>query len=206
MPASPNPSPEPTTAAAALMEGGLQLGLPLSPHTVARLVVYLQELQRWNAKVNLTGPASERDIVSKHFLDSLAAATIIKPDAALVRPGPGLRLLDVGTGAGFPGLVLKLQDPDLAVTLLEPSPKKAAFLHHMIGTLGLTGMTVLIARDPFTNGPSSLLMGRSSGASPRAAAKIQVNCRRRRRGDAEWDPGGAEDGTAGFRDFDGETV
>src|SRR5207253_4891038 len=146
MPASPNPSPEPTTAAAALMEGGLQLGLPLSPHTVARLVVYLQELQRWNAKVNLTGPASERDIVSKHFLDSLAAVTLIKPDPALVRPGPGLRLLDVGTGAGFPGLVLKLQDPDLAVTLLEPSQKRAAFLHHMIGLLGLSGVSVLIAR------------------------------------------------------------
>jgi 16S rRNA (guanine527-N7)-methyltransferase len=135
------------------MDGGLQLGTPLSPHTVARLVLYLQELVRWNAKVNLTGLAAERDIISKHFLDSLAAAKIITPDPGLIRPGPGRRVLDVGTGAGFPGLVLKLQEPDLAVTLLEPSQKKAAFLHHMIGLLGLSGVTVLIQRLEQLAGP-----------------------------------------------------
>ena len=140
-PATPDPVP-----AAALMEGGLRLGVPLSPHTVARLVLYLQELTRWNAKVNLTGHATQADMISKDFLDSLAASTLIKPDPGLIRPGPGLRVLDVGTGAGFPGLVLKLQDPDLAVTLLEPSQKKAAFLHHMIGLLGISGVSVLIVR------------------------------------------------------------
>lgn len=128
------------------MEGGLQLGIPLSSHTAARMVRYLQELMRWNAKVNLTGLTAERDVVSKHFLDSLAALKLLKPDQALIRPGPGLRVLDIGSGAGFPGLVLKLQAPDLAVTLLEPSQKKAAFLHHIIGLLGISGAAVLIAR------------------------------------------------------------
>ena len=122
------------------------MGVPLSPHTVARLVLYLQELTRWNARVNLTGHATQADIINKDFLDSLAAAPFIKPDPGLIRPGPALRVLDVGTGAGFPGLVLKIQVPDLAVTLLEPSQKKAAFLHHIIGLLGLSGVTVLIAR------------------------------------------------------------
>ena len=139
--------------AADLMDGSLQLGIPLSPHTVARLVLYLQELIRWNAKVNLTGLTTERDIISKHFLDSLAACKVITPDPGLIRPGPGRQLLDVGTGAGFPGLVLKLQDPDLAVTLLEPSQKKVAFLHHMIGLLGLSGVTVLIQRLEKLAGP-----------------------------------------------------
>ena len=139
--------------AADLMDGGLELGIPLSPHTVARLVLYLQELIRWNAKVNLTGLTVERDIISKHFLDSLAACKVITPDPGLIRPGSGRRVLDVGTGAGFPGLVLKLQDPDLAVTLLEPSQKKAAFLHHMIGLLGLSGVTVLIQRLEQLAGP-----------------------------------------------------
>ena len=139
-------TPDPALPAAALMEGGLRLGVPLSPHTVARLVLYMQELTRWNAKVNLTGHATQADIINKDFLDSLAAFTLIKPVPGLIRPGPGLRVLDVGTGAGFPGLVLKLQDPDLAVTLLEPSQKKAAFLHHIIGLLGVSGATVLIAR------------------------------------------------------------
>jgi 16S rRNA (guanine527-N7)-methyltransferase len=163
-PSSPA-TPDPATPAAALMEGGLRLGVPLSPHTVARLVLYLQELTRWNAKVNLTGHATQADIINKDFLDSLAAATLIKPDPGLIRPGPGLRVLDVGTGAGFPGLVLKIQDPDLAVTLLEPSQKKAAFLHHIIGLLGLSGVTVLIARvedlEPGQAAPFNLVTTRA---------------------------------------------
>lgn len=147
------PPRTPSNPAADLMYGGLQLKIPLSPHTVARLVLYLQELVRWNAKVNLTGLTVERDIISKHFLDSLAACKVITPDPGLIRPGPARRVLDVGTGAGFPGLVLKLQEPDLAVTLLEPSQKKAAFLHHMIGLLGLSGVAVLIQRLEQLAGP-----------------------------------------------------
>jgi 16S rRNA (guanine527-N7)-methyltransferase len=147
------------------MEGGLRLGVPLSPHTVARLALYFQELMRWNAKVNLTGLTTERDIISKHFLDSLAAFKVIKPDPTLIRPGPGLRVLDVGTGAGFPGLVLKLQSPELAVTLLEPSQKKAAFLHHIIGLLGVAGVSVLLARiehlKPGQAGPFDLVTARA---------------------------------------------
>jgi 16S rRNA (guanine527-N7)-methyltransferase len=128
------------------MQGGLLLGVPLSPHTVARLVLYLRELTRWNEKVNLTALTTDLDIVIKHFLDSLAAFKIIRPDPTIIRPGAGLRVLDVGTGAGFPGLILKIQDPELAVTLLEPSMKKAAFLHHMIGLLGLSGVRVITRR------------------------------------------------------------
>lgn len=162
---SSHATPDPALPAAALMEGGLRLGVPLSPHTVARLVLYLQELTRWNAKVNLTGHATQADIINKDFLDSLAAFTLITPDPGLIRPGPGLRVLDVGTGAGFPGLVLKLQDPYLAVTLLEPSQKKAAFLHHMIGLLGVCGATVLIARiedlKPGQVGPFDLITSRA---------------------------------------------
>ena len=163
-PSSPA-TPDPATPAAALMEGGLRLGVPLSPHTVARMVLYLQELMRWNTRVNLTGLTTERDIISKHFLDSLAAFKFIKPDPTLIRPSTGLRVLDVGPGAGFPGLVLKLQDPELAVTLLEPSQKKAAFLHHMIGLLGLSGAAVLIARiedlKPGQAGPFDLVTTRA---------------------------------------------
>src|SRR2546427_340243 len=122
-PPAPDQAPSP---ASALMEGGLQLGVPLSPHTVARLVLYLQELVRWNAKVNLSGLTEEADIITKHFLDSLAAFKVLKVGPGLIRPGPGLRVLDVGTGAGFPGLVLKLHDPELAITLLAPSPSSSS--------------------------------------------------------------------------------
>jgi 16S rRNA (guanine527-N7)-methyltransferase len=130
------------------------------------MVIYLRELTHWNEKVNLTSLTTDTDIVTKHFLDSLAAFKLIKPDTALIRPGPSLRILDVGTGAGFPGLVLKLQAPDKAVTLLEPSLKKAAFLHHIIGLLGLSGVTVITRRleqltDPEQAGAYDLVTTRA---------------------------------------------
>src|SRR5437667_7580953 len=166
-PPAPDQAPSP---ASALMEGGLQLGVPLSPHTVARLVLYLQELVRWNAKVNLTGLTEEADIITKLFLDSLAAIKILKLGPGLIQPGPGLRVLDVGAGAGFPGLVLKLYEPELAVTLLEPSQKKAAFLHHMIGLLGVTGVSVLSIRiedlKPDQAGPFDLVTTRALRPAP----------------------------------------
>ncbi len=148
------------------MQGGLLLGVPLSTHTVARMVLYLRELTRWNEKVNLTALTADTDIVTKHFLDSLAAFKLIKPDTALIRLGSPLRILDVGTGAGFPGLVLKLQVPDLAVTLLEPSLKKAAFLHHIIGLLGLSRVNVITKRiedlkEPGQPGPYDLVTTRA---------------------------------------------
>jgi 16S rRNA (guanine527-N7)-methyltransferase len=115
------------------------LGVPCSPHVVCRLVLYLQELVRWNAKVNLTGIETELEIISKHFLDSIAAFRVFEAR-------PGLRVLDVGSGGGFPGMVLKLQAPDLVITLLEPSSKKAAFLHHLAGLLGVPGIKIEMKR------------------------------------------------------------
>ena len=129
----------PDDPAALLSEGAIRIGVPCSPHAICRLVLYLKELMRWNEKMNLTAMETERDIVSKHFLDSLAALKIFNPR-------PGLRVLDVGSGAGFPGMVLKLQAPDLAVTLLEPSTKKTAFLYHLVGTLGVPGLAIQTKR------------------------------------------------------------
>src|SRR5438093_11457645 len=91
-PPAPDQSPSP---ASALMEGGLQLGVPLSPHTVARLVLYLQELVRWNAKVNVTGLAEELDIIPKHFLDSLALCKVLNFGPVLMQPGSGRVVLHV---------------------------------------------------------------------------------------------------------------
>jgi len=120
---------------------------------------------RWNAKVNLSGLTEEADIMTRHFLDSLAAFKVLKVGPGLIRPGSGLRVLDVGSGAGFPGLVLKLHDSELAVTLLEPSQRKAAFLHYMIGLLGVTGVSVLIIRiedlKPGQAGPFDLVTTRA---------------------------------------------
>jgi 16S rRNA (guanine527-N7)-methyltransferase len=147
----PDPSPYPDDPATALMQGSLLLGVPLSPHTVAKMVLYLKELLRWNAKTNLTALRTEQDIISKQFLDSLAAFKVINP-AGLIRPNHAYQVIDIGSGAGFPGLVLKLHEPSLSVHLVEPATKKAAFLHHIIGLLGLSDTHVVMSRiEQWTN-------------------------------------------------------
>lgn len=93
-------------------------------------MVYLEELQTWNRSINLTSITSEEEIIVKHFVDSLACLTIehIKQGASL---------LDVGTGAGFPGIPLKIVRPDLNITLIEPVQKKVSFLYFIVGILRL---------------------------------------------------------------------
>jgi 16S rRNA (guanine527-N7)-methyltransferase len=122
-----------------LLEGSSRLGLSLTAEHLSQFTLYLQELQAWNKKINLTAITGEPEIAVKHFLDSLACSKAIPKDSS----SP---LLDIGTGAGFPGLPLKILCPDLRVTLLEPHQKKTAFLRHMIGTLRITGAIVLSQR------------------------------------------------------------
>ena len=93
------PEPDPL---ALLTEGAAALGLELAPATLGHLQIYLEELKLWNAKTNLTGLKTDRDMVIKHFLDSLAVLPFLDAAASLV---------DLGSGAGFPGLVLKLARP-----------------------------------------------------------------------------------------------
>lgn len=85
------------------------------------------ELLRWNQKINLTGHRDERSVEVDLILDSLALSEHIRGDT----------LLDIGSGAGFPGLVLALTKPELEVTLLEPRGKRVSFQEHIIRTLGL---------------------------------------------------------------------
>ena len=89
-------------------------------------MVYLEQLQLWNQSFNLTSITLDDEIIIKHFVDSLAA---LKADEIMV----GASLLDVGTGAGFPGIPLKIARLDLNITLVEPAKKKSAFLHFIVG-------------------------------------------------------------------------
>lgn len=126
------------------LDRGMQaLGLaPLPESSLAGLGQYFVELQKWNRTINLVARAADEEVLESHFLDSLT----LLPEIA---NGP---LLDVGSGAGFPGLVLKIARPELAVTLVEPRQKRVSFLRHVIRTIGLTGVTVveerLVANDP----------------------------------------------------------
>lgn len=96
--------------------------------------------------MNLSGLRSDREIIIKHFLDSLTPLTLLQPIQ-------GERWIDVGTGAGFPGLVLKILQPGLEMILLEATGKKVGFLHHLIGLLRLEGVSVIHDRLENLRGP-----------------------------------------------------
>jgi 16S rRNA (guanine527-N7)-methyltransferase len=117
-----------------LQEGAASLGIPLSPGTLEQFHLYLSELKLWNKRINLTALKTDRDIIVKHFLDSLAVLPFL---------GEALSLADLGSGAGFPGLVLKLARPEMAVTLVESREKKASFLEYLVSHLKLTGVEVV---------------------------------------------------------------
>lgn len=117
-----------------LLEGAAVLGLELASPVLERIRVYFEELKLWNARVNLTALKTDRDIIVKHFLDSLAVARFL---------GPAASLADLGSGAGFPGLVLKMLRPELTLTLVEARQKKVAFLEYLVSYLKLPKVEVI---------------------------------------------------------------
>ncbi len=122
-----------------LIAGSNELGIALSIDQVNSFFVYLAELKKWNKKINLTAITEERDTVIKHLLDSLSYLKAFTPV-------PGLRLLDMGSGAGFPAIPLKIAAPDISITMVESVKKKASFLRHIVRMLPLDGVEILDIR------------------------------------------------------------
>lgn len=114
-------------------------GLALSPKQMAQLATYERELLEWNEKFNLTAIRDVEGIRAKHFLDSLSCSLAWKEQVPR-------RLIDVGTGAGFPGIVLKVLYPNLKLTLVESVGKKATFCKHVVDSLGLENVEILAER------------------------------------------------------------
>jgi 16S rRNA (guanine527-N7)-methyltransferase len=115
------------------------VGIRLSPAQLAALELYERELIDWNLRFNLTAIDEPEKIRTKHFLDSLTCLMVMR-DIAMER------VIDVGTGAGFPGIPLKIVCPSMRLTLVESVGKKANFCRHVTELLGLTGVEVLQAR------------------------------------------------------------
>ena len=107
-------------------------------------LLYYQELVAWNEKFNLTAITEYEQVQIRHFLDSLSC--LLSEEVRLALQRPGCRVIDVGTGAGFPGIPLKLVCPAMNLTLLEATGKKAAFLQHVVDRLGIQGVAVVNAR------------------------------------------------------------
>jgi 16S rRNA (guanine527-N7)-methyltransferase len=161
--ATPPRDPEPVPAPASmgmelLLDGARALGLRLTSEHVRAFQTYYRELGIWNRKFNLTTVTRYEEVQVKHFLDSLTCLLALPvPGAAHAAGGlpdiiplstaeTPLLCIDVGTGAGFPGLPLKIMRPTLQMTLLDSSRKKIAFLEHLVQRLELKGVDLLWAR------------------------------------------------------------
>lgn len=118
------------------IEGLTRLGL--SQDHYEQFLRYRQELLDWNTRINLTAIKNPDEVLIKHFLDGLSLLAVYNRSQA--------RLLDIGSGAGFPGLPLKIVQPQWHVTLLEATNKKVLFLHHMVETLQLQNVEVIHGR------------------------------------------------------------
>jgi 16S rRNA (guanine527-N7)-methyltransferase len=128
-----------------LILGARNLGLELTTKQLGTFDRYRRELQVWNERMNLTAIDDNEGILVRHFLDSLSCVLAFR-QTETSRPGTGTRLIDVGAGAGFPGIPLKIVCPSIQLTLLEATGKKAGFLEHLRDELQLDGITVVNAR------------------------------------------------------------
>jgi 16S rRNA (guanine527-N7)-methyltransferase len=145
-----------------LIEGARELGVDLSDAQVESLFVYMEELKKWNEKINLTSIVEDKEIIIRHYLDSLVLCAFLED---------GERVLDMGSGAGFPGLALSIANPALIVICMDKVEKKVRFMRHIIRTLGLEGASAVSARAE-DEGPLGELSGSFDVVLSRAFAGI----------------------------------
>ncbi len=141
-------------------EGRGHKGAALSPAQLLDISIYIDILLRWNARINLTAVRQPEEIVTRHFGESIFAARHLfpsaDPGAAAPASGPLVarpHVIDVGSGAGFPGLPIKLWAPDVDLTLIESSQKKATFLREVVRDMELTSAEVFAGRADAFAGP-----------------------------------------------------
>ncbi len=153
-----------------LVAGASKLGITLTAEQVAAFKLYRSELQAWNRQVNLTAIDDDQGIQIRHFLDSLSCLLALREGRNASRE---LQVIDVGAGAGFPGLPLKIVCPSLQLTLLEATGKKVRFLEHLCEQLNLGDVEVRHGRAE-TLGQEPEHRERYDWALARAVAEMPI--------------------------------
>lgn len=180
-----------------LARGAVELGLHLTDQQLDQFEVYYRELVDWNQRMNLTAITEYSEVQVKHFLDSLTVCLTL-PQGLL----PGAAVVEVGAGAGLPGLALKLVYPDSRLALVESVGKKTAFLRHLVETLGLanvevyTGRAEELARQPGLRESFDLALARGLAKLPALLEYTLPFCRVGGRVVA-WKHGGIDQEIAG---------
>ncbi len=161
-----------------LVDGAQQLlGLTLTQQQCRAFRLYHKELETWNTRFNLTAITDSKGVQIRHFLDSLSCLQVIGEVSR------GQSLIDMGTGAGFPGLPLKIVRPALRLTLLEATGKKTDFLRHVVDLLELRDVTVihgraeLIGHDPLHREAYDWVTARAVAALPTLVEYLLPLCR-----------------------------
>ena len=126
----------PTKIDKLLHDGAGQLGISLSKSVIDSMVLYIDILSEWNDRVNLTSLTDHIDVAILHFLDSLTVFKVVPYNSTLT-------ILDIGSGGGFPGMVLRVADPTKKVSVLDKSSKKIVFLKHVANCLNLKDVVFL---------------------------------------------------------------
>jgi 16S rRNA (guanine527-N7)-methyltransferase len=147
-----------------LREGALGLGIALSEAQIAALLRYVELLGKWNAKLNLVGPGEERLWIDRHVLDSLTPLPWLSGSATVV---------DIGSGAGLPGLPLAAVLEGIQFTLVEPRANRVAFLRNALGFMGLRNVRVVEGRSEVVAERFPVALGRAV-AEPLAYAALAV--------------------------------
>ncbi len=149
-----------------LKKGMEELGLIYSEKIESDFLIYKKLLLEWNEKINLTAITEDKEIITKHFFDSLSVLSILDKS---------VKIIDIGTGAGFPGIPLKIYDNSIKLTLLDSLNKRIKFLDDVVEKLTLTN-TITIHMRSEDGGKKSEFREQYDVATSRAVARLPILC------------------------------
>ncbi|MCR1952966.1 MULTISPECIES: 16S rRNA (guanine(527)-N(7))-methyltransferase RsmG [unclassified Clostridium] len=149
-----------------MRDASLEVGMELSEHQYNQFIKYMKLLQEWNEKINLTAITEDEEVIKKHFIDCIKA---FKSDAIK----NAKTIIDVGTGAGFPGLPIAIMNPNVQVTLLDSLNKRINFLNTVISSIGVKNVVTIHSRAE-DGARKSELREKFDVATSRAVANMAV--------------------------------